>query len=84
MSMLDDAMTAAREWIADVATLEQVPQMARDDDVTMCQIIRHNYDGGWIAFVEADQSMDKAVVWLLMVRKFGIEFANAMFPKESK
>jgi hypothetical protein len=74
MPMLDDLIREAYGWLADCGC--NTHGMSEQSAV---RTVQWNYDGGWRAFVAADQSLDEAVVWLFMVRRFGLEFAKEMF-----
>lgn len=71
--MLDELLKEARGWLSDCG-LKIIAE-----DKTVIALVNSNYCGGWHEFVRADVSLDEAVVWLLMVRRFGLEFANKMF-----
>jgi hypothetical protein len=74
--MLDELIREAYGWLADCGC----PTSGMTDIVAI-RTVHFNYVGGWVAFVEADSSLDVAVVWLLMVRRFGIDSANELFPQ---
>lgn len=71
--MLEELLKEARGWLEDCG-LEVIGR-----DQTVITVVNANYEGGWHEFVRADPSIDEAVVWLLMVRRFGLDFANRMF-----
>jgi hypothetical protein len=73
---LPAVLREARGWIADVT--DEVPDSVTDGTVII--LIDKNFDGGWKGFIASDQTLDPAVIWLLMVRRFGLEFTNKMFP----
>lgn len=75
-NLLDEVIAAGRDWLADCGW----PVSAElTDDKHMIVRVHVNFVGGWPAFVKADQSLDCAVIWLLMVRRFNLDFANRIF-----
>jgi hypothetical protein len=76
--MLTEAIKEARGWLEDC----DAPDVVGRSDLNVIRTVHAHCDGGWPAFISADPTMDEAVVWLLMVRKFGIDVANEMFPSK--
>lgn len=71
--MLEELFREARGWLSDCG------MHVIGTDQTVVNMVNVHFEGGWPAFVKADPSVDEAVVWLLMVRRLGIDFTNKMF-----
>lgn len=63
----------ARGWLSDCG-MHMVGEKA------VIVTVHHTYEGGWSEFVSAGCLEDPAVVWLLIARKYGLEFANGINP----
>jgi hypothetical protein len=75
-NVLDEVLVESRRWIANCGWPISA---SKTDDKHMIVMVHLNFMGGWPAFVKADPSLDTAVIWLLMVRRFGLDFANRIF-----
>ena len=71
--MLEELMKEARGWLADCGW----KAIARDQ--TIVTMIDCHYLGGWPAFVAADNTIDAALIYLLMQNKFGLDFTNKLY-----
>lgn len=71
--MLDELIKEARGWLSDIG----MPLIASEKSIISMVHIHH--EGGWLGFVECDPSMDPAAIYLLMVGRYELDFANRLF-----
>lgn len=75
MSPLDTLLQEAAGWLSDCGM--RVPET----ETALALKVNRTFDGGWLGFVQCDPDADVAVIWLLCVRRFGLETANLLFPQ---
>jgi hypothetical protein len=67
---LDALIEAGRTWLCGV------PASMTDENIMV--FIQAEYHGGLPQFAK-DQNAECEIIWLLMVRRYGLDFANRIF-----
>lgn len=71
---LDALVEAGRKWLQESGFHWSAPA----DGMSIISVVHSQVEGGWPAFVKA-RSDECEIIWLLMVRRFGLDFVNRIF-----